>query len=104
MTKLEKAHRTKDLRVYLMSDEVSEESNEFIPMQGVISLLETTMPTIRKRIEDGELREKTLFLKTPERKTFLGVEAGGVKRLLISKLNVEKSCAVKCYKPLKNND
>jgi hypothetical protein len=54
-------------------------------MQGVISLLETTMPTIRKRIEDGELQEKTLFLKTPERKTFLGVEAGGVKRLLILK-------------------
>lgn len=85
MTKLEKAHRTKDLRVYLMSDEVSEDSSEFIPMQGVISLLETTMPTIRKRIEDGELQEKTLFLKTPERKTFLGVEAGGVKRLLILK-------------------
>ena len=85
MTKLEKAHRTKDLRLYLMSDEVSEDSTEFIPMQGVISLLETTMPTIRKRIEDGELMEKTLFLKTPERKTFLGVEAGGVKRLLILK-------------------
>lgn len=85
MTKLEKAHRIKDLRVYLMSDEVSEDSTEFMPMQGVISLLETTMPTIRKRIEDGELREKTLFLKTPERKTFLGVEAGGVKRLLILK-------------------
>ena len=64
MTNLEKAHRTKDLRVYLMSDEVSEESTEFIPMQGVISLLETTMPTIRKRIEDGELQEKTLFLKS----------------------------------------
>lgn len=85
MTKLEKAHRTKDLRVYLLSDEVAEDSTEFIPMQGVISLLETTMPTIRKRIEDGELREKTLFLKTPERKTFLGVEAGGVKKLLILK-------------------
>jgi len=86
MTKLEKAHRTKDLRDYLLSDDVPEDSTEFIPMQGVITLLETTMPTIRKRIEYGELKEKTFFLKEPERKTFLGVEAGGVKVLLKVKM------------------
>jgi hypothetical protein len=102
MTKLEKAHRTKDLREYLLSDEVSEDSTEFIPMQGVISLLETTMPTIRKRIEDGELQEKTLFLKYPERKTFLGVEAGGVKTLLILKTKRRELIRNKVIEAAKN--
>lgn len=78
-------HRTQDLRSYLLSDEVTEESKEFIPFQAAIDVLETTPATIKLRIEEGILEEKSFFLTNPVKKTYLGIEIGGVKKLLVRK-------------------
>lgn len=79
------SHRTKELTKYLLSDEVEIDSTEFLPQQAAIDVLQTTAPTLKHRIEERELNEKTFFLTNPVKKTFLGVEIGGVKRLLLKK-------------------
>jgi hypothetical protein len=84
-------HRTLELRQYLLSNNVSIDSTEFLPQQAAIDVLKTTGPTIKHRIETGELKEKTFFLTEPKRKVFLGVEVGGVKQLLLSKLAYKKA-------------
>jgi len=79
------AHRTIELREYILSERVSLDSKEFIPLQAAISLLGSTAQTLKQRISTGELNEKTFFITDPVRKTFQGLEIGGVKRLLILK-------------------
>jgi len=76
---------TINLLDYILSDKVTEQCREFIPKQAVISLLETTSSTIKHRVESGELTEKTFFLPEPTSKAFMGIEIGGIKRLLLKK-------------------
>ena len=75
-----------DLLVYVLSDRVSVNSTEFLPMSAVTFLLNSTNATLKQRIEQGELREKSFSISSPATKTFIGVEAGGVKRLLLERI------------------
>lgn len=103
VSKANVAHRTIELRKYILSDRVSLDSNEFIPMQAAISILESTAQTLKQRIGTGELNEKTFFITEPVRKTFQGVEIGGVKRLLILKQKRRESIASHVKKFARDN-
>jgi len=76
---------TQELRRYLLSETLLEDSTEYIPLAAVVELLATTTQTIKHRIKEGRLKEKTFFLLEPKRKAWHGVEAGGVKTLLMEK-------------------
>lgn len=77
---------TQELRRYLLSDDITTESQEYIPLAAAVDLLGTTTQTIRHRIKEGRLNEKTFFLLEPKRKAWHGVEAGGLKVLLMEKV------------------
>ncbi|AIW22695.1 hypothetical protein F0267_00985 [Vibrio coralliilyticus] len=74
-----------DLLSYVLSDHVSVESTEFLPLSAASILLNSTSTTLKQRIEQGELREKSFITSSPVTRTFIGVEAGGVKRLLLER-------------------
>ena len=93
------AERTIDLKKYILSDKVSLDSKEFIPLQAAITILSTTNQTIKQRIENGELKEKTFFIIDPVKKTFTGLEIGGVKKLLLFK----KDCSDKISQHVKES-
>ena len=75
-----------DLLSYVLSDRVSVESTEFLPLSAASILLNSTSTTLKQRIEQGELREKSFITSIPVTRTFIGVEAGGVKRLLLERI------------------
>lgn len=74
-----------DLLTYVLSDRVSLDSSEFLPMSAAAALLKSTNATLKQRIEQGELREKSFGISNTATKVFIGVEAGGVKRLLLER-------------------
>ncbi|KIF53185.1 hypothetical protein [Vibrio owensii] len=75
-----------ELLSYVLSDRVSVESTEFLPLSAASILLNSTSTTLKQRIEQGELREKSFITSSPVTRTFIGVEAGGVKRLLLERI------------------
>lgn len=95
------SHRTISLREYVLSDLVSIDSTEFLPFQAALQLLETTSVTLKQRIETGEINEKTFFMTEPEKRTYLGVEIGSVKRLMVEKAHqteLIKQCVLNAAK------
>ncbi len=75
-----------DLLSYVLSERVSVESTEFLPLSAASSLLNSTSSTLKRRIEQGDLREKSFITYSPVTRTFIGVEVGGVKRLLLERI------------------
>lgn len=75
-----------DLFAYVLSDRVSVDSTEFLPVSAAANLLNSTNATLKQRIEQGELREKSFIITSPVTRTLIGVEAGGVKRLLLERI------------------
>ncbi|PCK08700.1 MAG: hypothetical protein COA42_07670 [Alteromonadaceae bacterium] len=86
MTSKDLSSSTIELRKYILSDDVTVDSEEFLPFAAAVEVLESTPTTIKNRIETGEVLQKSFFLKGEKVKMYRGVKIGGVKKLMLKKM------------------
>jgi hypothetical protein len=75
--------KSMELHQYLLSNSVSLKSEEFVPLNAVAVVLDSTCNTIKQRIEDGTLSGKHFFSSKTDQSWF-GVQAGSVKKALLA--------------------